>query len=82
MFAAINIGGVLLGFLNVLLTCAIVVFIAFCILWALKIFGIGPDPDVLKWGKVIVGLICFIVIIGWLLSLLGVGGWQSPVLFR
>lgn len=82
MFAAINVGGVLLGFLNVLLTCAIVIFIAFVILWVLKWMGVSPDGDVLKWGKIVVGLICLIVVLGWLLSLLGVGGWQSPALFR
>jgi len=73
------IGSVLIGFLNVVLYCAIVVFIAFCILWAFKIFGIAIDPDVLKWGKIIVGLICLIVIVSWLLSLLGLTTFHPPM---
>ena len=70
--------GVLLGFLNVALTCAIIVFIAFVILWILGWMGIAVDGNVLKWGKIIVGLLCLIIIVGWLLSLLGGGHGYAP----
>jgi hypothetical protein len=67
-------GAVLLGFLNVCLYCAIIILVAFVILWVLGWMGIVIDGNVLKWGKIVVGLICLIVIVSWLLSLLGGGG--------
>jgi hypothetical protein len=48
-----------------------VILIAYAILWALRFFGVDVDGNVLKWGKIVVGLICLIVIVGFLLSLLG-----------
>lgn len=67
-------GGILLGFLQMLLYCAVVIFIAFAIAWAWQTF-IGPiDANVYKWGKVIIGLLCLIAFVAWLLSLLGLGG--------
>jgi hypothetical protein len=70
--------GVLLGFLQMLLYCAIVIFIAFCIAWAWQFF-IGPlDPNVYKWGRIIVGLLCIIAFVVWLLSLLGGGVGYAP----
>lgn len=69
-----NAGAVLLGFLNVALTCAIIIFIAFVIVWVLRWMGVALDGMVYKWGQIIVGLLCLIVIVSWLLSLLGGGG--------
>jgi hypothetical protein len=70
--------GVLLGFLQMLLYCAIVIFIAVCIAWAWQTF-IGPlDPNVYKWGRIIVGLLCLIAFVVWLLSLLGGGVGYAP----
>ena len=67
-------GGILISFLQMLLYCAIVIFIAFAIAWAWRTF-IGPiDANVYKWGKIIVALLCLIAFVGWLLSLLGFGG--------
>ncbi len=67
-------GGILIGFLNVVLFCAIVIFIAFIIVWLLNyLLGIVIDANVMKWGKVIVALICAIAILTWLFSVLGVG---------
>lgn len=71
----------LLGFLNVLLTCAIIILVAFVIVWLLGFVGISIDGNVLKWGKIVVGLLCLIVIVGWLLSLLGVSGTAPHFLF-
>ena len=72
----------LLGFLNVALTCAIIILVAFVIVWLLGFVGIGIDGNVLKWGKIVVGLLCIIVIVGWLLSLLGGGVGYAPHFFR
>ena len=69
---------VLLGFLNVALTCAIIIFIALVIVWVLRWMGVAIDGMVYKWGQIIVGLLCLIVIVGWLLSLLGGGGGYAP----
>jgi hypothetical protein len=71
-------GGFLLGFLNVALYCAVIILVAFVIVWVLGMMGVGLDGNVLKWGKIVVGLLCLIVIVGWLLSLLGVGGYSPP----
>jgi hypothetical protein len=74
----------LLGFLNVCLYCAIVVLIAFVIVWVVtNVFGYTLSPDVMKWGRIVVALLCIIVIVGWLLSLMGVssGYYQSPHFF-
>jgi len=69
-----SIGAVLLGFLNVCLTCAIIILVAFVILWVLQsLFNLSIDANVLKWGKIVVALLCLIVIIAWLLSILGLG---------
>lgn len=71
-------GAVLLGFLNVALTCALIILIAFVIVWAWQAF-FGPiEGNVFKWGKIVVGLLCLIVIVGWLLSLLGGGVGYAP----
>lgn len=74
--------GILLGFLNAALTCTIIIFIAFVIVWVLKWMGIAIDGMVYKWGQIIVGLLCLIVIVGWLLSLLGGGVGYTPHFFR
>jgi hypothetical protein len=71
-------GAVLLGFLNVALTCAIIIFIAAVIVWVLRWMGVAIDVMVYKWGQIIVGLLCLIVIVGWLLSLLGGGVGYAP----
>jgi hypothetical protein len=70
--------GVLVGFLQMLLYCAIVIFIAFAIAWAWQTF-IGPiDANIYKWGRIIVGLLCLIAFVIWLLSLLGGGVGYAP----
>lgn len=72
-------GAVLLGFLNVCLTCAIIILVAFVIHWVLTgLMGIAVAPNVYKWGQIVVCLLCLIVVVGWLLSLLGVGVSTTP----
>lgn len=81
-----NIGGVFLGFLDALLVCALIILVAFAIVWAFKwVFEKDIDPNVMKWGKVVVGLLCIIVLLTWLFGALGIlggtGYWQ-PRIFR
>ncbi len=71
-------GALLLGFFNVALYCAVVILVALVIVWVLGLAGYPPSPDVMKWGKIVVLLLCLIVVVGWLLSLLGVGGYAPP----
>ncbi|MCK1670318.1 hypothetical protein [Bradyrhizobium sp. 150] len=65
---------ILLGFLQVCLTCAVIVLVAFVIVWVLgSVFGITLDGNVKKWGQIVVALLCIIVIATWLFSVLGGG---------
>jgi len=77
-------GAILIGFLYALLYCAIVILVAFAFVWALRFLGIAIDGDVYKWGKVVVGLICVIILVTWLLSALGLvgGGFYQPRFLR
>ncbi len=69
-----NAGGILISFLQVCLTVAVIILVAFVILWVLtSVFGISIDGNVLKWGKIVVILLCLIPIVAWLLSLIGGG---------
>jgi hypothetical protein len=66
--------GILISFLNLLLYIAIIVFIAFVIVWVVQSFmGWTIDANVMKWGKVIVGLLCLIAVVAWLAGVLGGG---------
>jgi hypothetical protein len=66
--------GVLISFLNLLLYIAIIIFVAFVILWVLRDFmGWTIDANVYKWGKIIVGLLCLIAFFVWLAGVLGGG---------
>lgn len=75
-----TIGAILISFLYALLYCAIIILIAFLFLTGLRYVGIGLDPEVEKWGKVVVGLLCLIVLLSWLLHALGMIA--SPFPFR
>lgn len=73
---------ILMGFLNVCLYCALVILIAFVIVWAWQAFFGLIDANVFKWGKIVVGLLCLLVVVSWLLSLLGGGPvWSGPFQF-
>jgi hypothetical protein len=64
--------GLLISFLFLLLYIAIVLCIAYAILWVVRDwFGIAIDAMVLKFAKIIVGLICLILVVLWVASALG-----------
>lgn len=73
-----SLGAILVSFLEVLLTVALIILIAYCILWAARVFIGGIDPQVEYWGRVVVGLLCLIVVITWLLSLFGLVHYPFP----
>jgi hypothetical protein len=73
-----SLGAVLVSFLEVLLVIALIILIAYCILWAAKVFIGGLDPNVEYWGRVVVGLLCLIVLVTWLLSLFGLVSYPFP----
>jgi|KBSMisStaDraftv2_1062788.scaffolds.fasta_scaffold106851_4 uncharacterized membrane protein (DUF485 family) len=74
-----DIGSILLGLLYVLLYIAVIILVAFAIRWVI-IFAVGAiDPNVDKWGRIVVGLLCAIVVVAWLLSLLGLVHVPFPV---
>jgi hypothetical protein len=62
-------GPVLLGFLHVVLYCAVVIFVAVVLAWFWSTWISPIDATVYKWGTIIVGLLCLIAIISWLLGL-------------
>jgi hypothetical protein len=66
---------ILISFLNLLLYLAIIIFVAYCIVWLIRGFmGWQIDANVYKFGQIIVGLLCIIAIVVWLSSVLGLGG--------
>jgi hypothetical protein len=70
---------ILISFLNLLLYIAIILFIAYIILWVVRDwFGVQIDANVLKFGQIIVALICLIAIAIWLAGVLGLGGGGLP----
>jgi len=65
----------LISALYMLLNIAIILLVAYVILWVVQSwFGISIDANVLKFGKIIVALLCLIVIVVWLAGVLGYGG--------
>jgi len=66
---------ILISFLSLLLYIAIILLIAYVILWVVRDwFSISIDANVLKFAKIVVGLICLIAIVVWLSGVLGMGG--------
>ena len=64
----------LISFLSLLLYIAIILLISYVILWVVRDwFGIVIDGNVLKFAKIVVGLICLIAIVVWLAGVLGGG---------
>jgi hypothetical protein len=63
---------ILISFLNLLLYLAIIILVAFAIRWVIVGFmGWSIDPDVDKWGRVVVGLICLIAVVVWIAGVVG-----------
>ena len=65
--------GILVSLLYLLLHIAVIIFVAFVIVWVLKLAGYPPDADVYKWGKIIVMLLIVIAVVVWVFSLIGYG---------
>jgi hypothetical protein len=66
--------GILISFLNLLLYLAIIIFVAYVIVWLIQGFmGWTIDANVYKFGQIIVGLLCIIAIVLWLSGVLGGG---------
>ena len=65
---------ILISFLNLMLYLAIIIFVAYVILWVIQgFFGWSIDANVLKFGQIIVALLCLIAIVVWLAGILGGG---------
>jgi hypothetical protein len=65
---------ILLSFLNLLLYLAIIILIAYAIKWVITGFlGWPIDSMVYKWAQIVVGLLCIIAIIAWVVGVLGGG---------
>lgn len=63
---------ILVSFLYLCLHIAIIIFVAFVIVWLLQtVFGIALGGNVYKWGKIIVALLVVIAVVSWALSVLG-----------
>jgi hypothetical protein len=74
---------ILISFLYLLLYLAVVILIAYAIVWLITSFmGWSIDGNVYKWGKVVVGLICLIAIVVWIAGVLGMGGGLPHLTFR
>lgn len=61
----------LISFLSLLLHCAIIILIAYCIVWLLKFVGIAIDGNVYKWGQIVVALLIIIAVVAWLFGVAG-----------
>lgn len=60
----------LVSFLYLCLHIAIIVFIAYAIVWLLKWLGVGIDGNVYKAGQIIVVLLIIIAVVVWLSGVL------------
>lgn len=73
-----SLSAVLLGLLYTALYCAVIILVAFAILWILNYLGFSPSAEVLRWGKIVVALLCLIAIVIFILSLLPGGAAYQP----
>jgi hypothetical protein len=72
---ASGLGAIIIGFFVMILYCAIIIFIAYLFVWGLQYFlGVAIDANLFYWGRMIIGLICFIAFLTWLFGALGIGG--------
>lgn len=62
--------------LYLLLHIAVIIFVAFMLLWIVtskQVMGLDLDANILKWGRIVVILLCVIAVALWLGSLWGYG---------
>lgn len=72
----------LISFLYLLLHIAIILLIAYAILWVIRDWlGWGIDPMVMKFGQAVVVLIILIAIVVWLAGVMGYPGYHLPLRF-
>ncbi len=77
-------GGLLISLLDLFLQIAVVLFVAFAILWFCDWMGFGlfKDARVYKAGQAIVALIILILALSWLFAAVGWGGYYHPWFFH
>ena len=69
--------GLLISFAYLLLYIAVICFVAYVLLWVIRDwFGIAVEGNVLKFAKIIVGLIILIAILVWLSGVIGGPGFS------
>jgi hypothetical protein len=74
---------ILISFLYLLLYVAIILCIAYIILWVVRDwFGVAIDGNVLKFAKIVVALICLIALVVWISGAIGAGGGLPHPTFR
>ncbi len=61
----------LLSFLSLCLHIAIIVLVAYVIVWLCKVFKVEIDPNVYWIGKIIVLILIVIAVVAWLSGLVG-----------
>jgi hypothetical protein len=72
--------GLLISFLYLLLHIAIILIIAYGLLWVLRDWlGMSIDPMVYKFGQAIVALLVLIAIVVWLAGVMGYSGYHLPL---
>jgi hypothetical protein len=64
---------VLISFLYLCLHVAIILIVAYAIVWICELFGVAIDGNVYKIGKIIVMILIIIAVVVWLFSLESVG---------
>jgi hypothetical protein len=70
---------ILISFLELLLYLAIIILIAYVIVWVIQGFmGWTIDANVMKFGKIVVALLCLIAIVVWLAGVIGGGPGLLP----
>ena len=70
----------LISFLYLLLHIAIVLLIAYAILWVVRDwFKIAIDANVLKFAQIVVGLICLIAVVVWIGGVIGYTDFRLPL---
>lgn len=69
----------LLSALYMLLNVAIILLIAYVILWVVRDwFGVSIDGTVLKFAQIVVALLCLIVVVIWIAGLMGGTAYRLP----
>ena len=74
--------GLLISFLYLCLNVAVVVFVAYCIVWLMRCRRCRRSPRPAKVGQIIVGLIIIIMVVSWLVGNLLPGAPTLPLMWR